>query len=535
MVIDVEAKEYTLAEAEALLNHLYRYYDYQPRRVGETGEMVTRLQEQGFAGFTKVLELILNSDELTERVRKEFNELWGKHLKREATEAERSRWENRFRHGRARAREQFEQGATSSKELHKEALQLIDHYYPMAQALLETAIAAGIPDWDVYHGLGLALMRQKEYSEAIPWYQEAIWSNPNDDFVWSCSELAQCYKALDAFQSGFEFYYSVCQDQRYTERWPAWHHCGWTRMQLGSLQGAKDHYMRALELCRDPSWGWTANDLRHVYERQGKLDEALPFFLDLTAREPYSDDWGVWYARAYVEWKTGNAQGAVGCFERSIELHRQYWKVDGQYWTLIDYGWCLRDLERYDEALDRFERAKALDPRQWDGWHGVGWVLKKRQDFAGAKAHFEEALQLNSQSAWSWVELGYVYQYQTMASNPLYPIYAWEAYETALVVGASNESACAAAREAQALLNDKIGVPLQGFIESAYSLKDLEDLCFNLSIDFDNLSGDTKSSKIRHLILYCQRRGETLALIKQLHDRRAKLFPPLVTAPESRR
>lgn len=535
MVIDIEAKEYTPAEAEELLNYLYRYYHGRPRGEGEAGELVTRLRDQGFAGFTRVLEIILNSDEMTERVRKEFDELWGKYLKRDATEVERNRWENRFRHGRARAREQFEHKAAASKKGHGEALKLIDHDYSGAQALLETAVKTGIPDWDVYHGLGLALMRQKKYSEAIPWYKEAIWSNPDDTFVWSYSDLNWCYEPLGQLDSGLAFFSEVCEDERYATRWPAWHHRGWMCLQLGKHQEANDYYMKALELCRDMSWGWTANDLRHVFERLGNLNEALPFFMDLTAREPYSQNWGAWYARAYVEWKTGDKLHAVTSFERSIELHRQYHNKDGNYWTLIDYGWCLKDLERYDEALNRFERAKALDPQRWDAWHGVGWVLKTRQNFIRAKEQFEEALRLNPQSAWSWTELGYLYQYQSIGLSPLYPVYAWEAYETTLVVGASNESACAAARESQALLNDKIGVPLQSFIESAYSMKDLEDLCFKLSIDFDNLPGDTKSSKIRELILYCQRRGETLALIKQLHDGRPGMFPPLVTASESRR
>jgi len=52
MVIDIEAKEYTQAEAEALLDYLFRYYFDRPRKMGETGEMVTSL------GDGKMLALI---------------------------------------------------------------------------------------------------------------------------------------------------------------------------------------------------------------------------------------------------------------------------------------------------------------------------------------------------------------------------------------------------------------------------------------------------------------------------------------------
>jgi len=48
---------------------------------------------------------------------------------------------------------------------------------------------------------------------------------------------------------------------------------------------------------------------------------------------------------------------------------------------------------------------------------------------------------------------------------------------------------------------------LLNFLARHYTLDELKTLCFKLFIDFDNLSGDTKSAKARELILHLERGG----------------------------
>lgn len=46
-----------------------------------------------------------------------------------------------------------------------------------------------------------------------------------------------------------------------------------------------------------------------------------------------------------------------------------------------------------------------------------------------------------------------------------------------------------------------------------FNIDELKELCFELSIDYEDLSGSTKSDKIRELIDYCQRRGRINELL----------------------
>jgi hypothetical protein len=55
-------------------------------------------------------------------------------------------------------------------------------------------------------------------------------------------------------------------------------------------------------------------------------------------------------------------------------------------------------------------------------------------------------------------------------------------------------------------------------LEEAYSDDELQELCFELDIDYENLPGETKRSKARQLIQYCKRRRQ-LNELAALHYR----------------
>ena len=52
------------------------------------------------------------------------------------------------------------------------------------------------------------------------------------------------------------------------------------------------------------------------------------------------------------------------------------------------------------------------------------------------------------------------------------------------------------------------------FLDNFFNQSDLEELCFGLGVDFDNLDGDNKRGKARSLIEYCQHRGRYAELVR---------------------
>jgi hypothetical protein len=61
---------------------------------------------------------------------------------------------------------------------------------------------------------------------------------------------------------------------------------------------------------------------------------------------------------------------------------------------------------------------------------------------------------------------------------------------------------------------------LRDLLDGYFSEDDLRDLCFEMSIDYDNLPGSGKRNKARELVLYCEHRNITADLIARCREQR---------------
>ena len=71
-----------------------------------------------------------------------------------------------------------------------------------------------------------------------------------------------------------------------------------------------------------------------------------------------------------------------------------------------------------------------------------------------------------------------------------------------------------------------------------FSLEDIEDICFQLGIDDENIEGDAKIDRVRSLLIYLEHRGriEDLEVVcREIRPSIWESFDPLQTASESTR
>lgn len=71
-------------------------------------------------------------------------------------------------------------------------------------------------------------------------------------------------------------------------------------------------------------------------------------------------------------------------------------------------------------------------------------------------------------------------------------------------------------------------VRLRQLIETAFNMGEIDDLCFQLAIDHEQLPGTTRSVRARELVLYCERYGrvgELVALCRRLRPHLAAELP----------
>jgi len=67
---------------------------------------------------------------------------------------------------------------------------------------------------------------------------------------------------------------------------------------------------------------------------------------------------------------------------------------------------------------------------------------------------------------------------------------------------------------------------LREALDNGYSLAELQDLCFELEIDYEDLPGEGQSAKARELVSYCKRRGLLAALVERVIRDRPHLLVP---------
>ncbi|WP_420630716.1 NACHT domain-containing protein [Candidatus Leptofilum sp.] len=76
-------------------------------------------------------------------------------------------------------------------------------------------------------------------------------------------------------------------------------------------------------------------------------------------------------------------------------------------------------------------------------------------------------------------------------------------------------------------------VSIYQLLEQHFDLSDLYDLCFKLSIDFENLNGQNKRDKAREIVSYCQRHDLLQELRTSLAELRPKIAWPEADTPSS--
>ena len=76
---------------------------------------------------------------------------------------------------------------------------------------------------------------------------------------------------------------------------------------------------------------------------------------------------------------------------------------------------------------------------------------------------------------------------------------------------------------------------LRDIIVLYFNDSELRDLCFNLSIDYENLGGDAKPGKARELVAYCQRHNRLAELEATCRRLRPHAFEAVKLLPLSQR
>jgi len=210
------------------------------------------------------------------------------------------------------------------------------------------------------------------------------------------------------------------------ENGAAYFYLGNALADTGDNQGAFNALVNAVTYDPENSMAW--ENLGLVLFLSENYIDAAPAFVDAVRLDPENGNAWSYFARTL--WYNGDENGAVQAFDRAFALIE-----DPDATLLNDYGTALNDVRRYNEALDAFDRAIALDNNVPDFWFNKGNVLNnlgeseqsltayqravsmepsplgynhigllylKLQDYENALKSFDSALNLNSRLSDVW-------------------------------------------------------------------------------------------------------------------------------------
>ncbi len=93
---------------------------------------------------------------------------------------------------------------------------------------------------------------------------------------------------------------------------------------------------------------------------------------------------------------------AIECFDKALELNPR----NQEAW--YNKGVCLGKLEKYEDAATCFDKALELNPRNQEAWYNKGLILRKLEKHEDAATCFDKALELNPKYQEAWYNKGLI-------------------------------------------------------------------------------------------------------------------------------
>jgi len=161
----------------------------------------------------------------------------------------------------------------------------------------------------------------KEYREAIGWYDKALEVDPKDSGT--------------LYNKGLALF------------------------DLGKYEEAIEWYDKALEV--DPKYADALNNKSIALNRLKKYEEAMDCINKAIELDPKHAN--AWYNKGAVLNNLGKYKQAIECYDKAIQLDPKY------VYPLNDKGNVLIKLEKYEEAMDCINKAIELDPKLANAWY----------------------------------------------------------------------------------------------------------------------------------------------------------------------
>lgn len=132
---------------------------------------------------------------------------------------------------------------------------------------------------------------------------------------------------------------------------------------------------------------------------KGDEDKALNFYDQVIEIEP--DNAEAWFCKGTILAGKGELKQAVDCYARSAQNAGARAPL-----PLYNMGNALQKLDRFEEAIEAFEKALKIDPTMCDAWINRGRLLDDLGHHEEAIQSYDISLEIDPNDAMAWTNRG---------------------------------------------------------------------------------------------------------------------------------
>ena len=112
-------------------------------------------------------------------------------------------------------------------------------------------------------------------------------------------------------------------------------------------------------------------------------------------------DYKGWFNKGFDLGKLERYEEAIEAYEKAIEINPKY----NDAW--FNKGFDLGKLKRYEEAIEAYEKAIEINPKDNDAWYNKGFRLARLKRYEEAIEAYEKAIEINPKDDKAWLNKGF--------------------------------------------------------------------------------------------------------------------------------
>ncbi len=176
----------------------------------------------------------------------------------------------------------------------------------------------------------------------------------------------------------------------------------------GELALAAEKYLRASEINPKSLQAW--RNLGASYDAAGNYEKALSAYS--TAKSLSPGDPKILLALASIHSKTNKPQEAMKEYEEVLKLQPETAAVEREQVerALVGLGNAAWQLGQNEKAVEHYQKALALNLRNYEALLGLGLVMLKTDEWGKAEENLRKALEVKPDSKEAHYNLGVLYQ-----------------------------------------------------------------------------------------------------------------------------